>query len=195
MKPAEHPTAKASSVGPSRRHTDRDLMQAWLRHFASMPVPTMLALSRSTNRRWTSSGRRPAILPRARHSSASSVDEPVEPIRSTARSAANLEFRRTSDHVNKMARKVAKVDGNFPRMPPQSARQVGSQRQVQPNFQHRQCLRQPTHPGPCAGRVDLAPLPARLDMRRLRNRGCIGVRHGVADGGLKPSGFLSGWKP
>ena len=80
---------------------------AWLRQCAWTAGPTTPAWSRSAARPWTTSGPTSCVPSRATKTLLSFVCRMNrEPIRSPARSVANLEFHHTGDHVNEVARKV-----------------------------------------------------------------------------------------
>ena len=108
MKPAEHPTAKAFFSRPkSDEHTDRKLDIDWLRQLcldAGADDVGFVQIDRPAL-----DDQRDDILryfPHARSLISIVCRMNREPIRSTARSAANLEFHHTGDHVNEIARKI-----------------------------------------------------------------------------------------
>jgi hypothetical protein len=68
-----------------------------------------------------------------------------------------------------------------------------------PSFFWQNCERQSSaawpDPGPCARWEDLAPCPHDWTCVDLEIGAALGVRHGVAEGGLKPRAFCQAGKP
>ncbi len=111
MNLAEHPTVRRfhesqanAPAPPSRRSPS---MRPGCVNCAWTAGPTTPAWSRSAARPWTTSGTTSCVPSRPTKTLLSFVCRMNrEPIRSPARSVANLEFHHTGDHVNEVARKV-----------------------------------------------------------------------------------------
>ena len=111
MNLAEHPTVRhfheshGERPGPPSRRSPS--MRRGCVNCASTAGPTTPAWSRSAARPWTTSGTTSCVsfLP-AKTLLSFVCRMNREPIRSPARSVANLEFHHTGDHVNEVARKI-----------------------------------------------------------------------------------------